>query len=348
MLQDTLDVKQQRWKEWSFRETRLRALLGHYILDGLISQSSGLPTSDRHLTNTMVVPSCAEIYTAETVDSWIQAMQAHPQPTITFREVYLRLFETETDFDLELCPFSIRVVLEGLQSLISDFHQAQGCFVGAPDVDAIGQALGRILITQIESARHSPEQKLDLLLRWHAICIELCVNTNLFMKHLCEVYSIRQDLYSSGVETTVDVAAWTSTQNARRAVLHASAILNLVMNLSFGRMQSIHIPFAVCSSAVVFLALLLNGFTNADLPSNIDWCLVCFDQYSSTVTTPESSPTHQFLDLSRDVWIPSRFGRGFSYHLDTLQTILGSLSNTWGIAKEMRNIIRCLAGPIGP
>jgi hypothetical protein len=45
--------KEHKWKLWESREIQQRAMLAHYMLDGLIAQMSGEPTSVRHASNQM-------------------------------------------------------------------------------------------------------------------------------------------------------------------------------------------------------------------------------------------------------------------------------------------------------
>lgn len=336
-----LETKMQKWHAWAAQETRHRALLGHYILDGIISQYSGLPTSDRHVTNTMILPSSTTAYEAMSVDLWIQAMVSKPQPTVTFCQAYLSLFQTRMHQHLDLSPFSIRVMLEGLQSLISDNRQANSFFVGAQSPEAISGALWRLLDTHINSPVHPNTQKLDLMLRWHAVCIELCMDSNLMMRHLCQTYSVEQDLYSKS-PAAVDIAAWSASLNARRAVLHASAIMKLTMDLSLGRIQSIHVPFAMMSASIVFFALQSHGVTSAAVPIVSDWERVCIPHPLTLSSCNPSLEVDQFLNLSHHVWNTPNNARSFSHNLNTLRAVLESLSNTWGIARDMQKVLNCL------
>ena len=337
------DNKRSKWKSWAKQETRHRAILGHYILDGLISQSSGLPTSDRHVTNPMILPSSAEAYEAATADAWILAMQRHPQSATTFRDIYVHLFDSSSSLPYQLSPFAIRVVLEGFQSLISDHHEAKGQSVGVPSRQAISAAMWRLMSTQINL--QSFDQRADLSLRWHVINIELCIDTNLLIRHLCQVHSIQQDFYNGRASSrTFVLEEWVDSRAARRALLHASAVLELVTSLPFGRMQGIHIPLAVFTSAVVFLALCLAGRAMAAVPREVDWEEVCSGGQEAMTSRPSrvTSSTLAFLDPGNDIWNPRNGGRSFLYNVNTLQTVLEQLSSTWGVAKEMGAIVRQL------
>lgn len=343
-LSSPMEIKHQQWETWAAQETRHRAVLGHYILDGLISQTSGLPTSDRHMTNTMILPSSTKAYEALSADAWIQAMEEEPQTTMPFCHIYMRLFDPAAALDYQLSPFAIRVVLEGLQSLISDHRQAHGLFVGAKDLASISSAMWQVLDKQIESSLHPADQRVDLSLRWHAICIDLCVNTNLLIRHLCEAHSVEQDLYNSKSRADFDVSSWLNTREARRAILHASAIARLVMDYPLRRLHSIHVPFAVMTSCTIFLAAMLSGKLSAAVPEVIDWQIACLSDTRNFQQPP--TPVEKFLDSSEDVWNSANNGRNLLYGLNALQTVLGSLSTTWGIAIDMQAVVARLASSV--
>lgn len=270
-------------------------------------------------------------------------MEEEPQTSMTFCQIYLQLFNTTAELDYQLSPFAVRVVLEGLQSLISDHRQAQGLFVGAKDLASISNAMWQVFHKQIESPRNPDDQRVDLSLRWHAICIELCVNTNLLIRHLCEVRAVEQDLYNSKSRADFDLSCWLSTREARRAILHASAIAGLVIDYPLRRLHSIHVPFAVMTSCTVFLAAMLSGKLSAVVPGTIDWRIACS---SNTNTLQNSIPVENFLDTSQNVWNTANNGRNLLYKLNALQTALGSLSTTWGIALDMQALVTRLASSV--
>lgn len=70
-LEDPEAEKLHRWRLWAAREIQLRVVLGHYVLDGQISQFSGDPTCARHTANPLGLPSSDCAFEANTVDEWI-------------------------------------------------------------------------------------------------------------------------------------------------------------------------------------------------------------------------------------------------------------------------------------
>jgi hypothetical protein len=171
------------------------------------------------------------------------------------------------------------------------------------------------------------------------------VDTTRVIRHLCQAFSIQQDLYSRMDTVTFDIYKWSCSRSARRALMHSSAVLQLVTSLSFGRMQSIHVPLAVLISSIIFITLCLAGRSKASLPSEIDWEMVCkisLDMEHANQAATASSATAVFLDTSHAVWDVPYATRSFRYNVNTLQTVLESLSSTWGVASKMRDIIQQL------
>ncbi|RAL14272.1 uncharacterized protein BO97DRAFT_476638 [Aspergillus homomorphus CBS 101889] len=108
---------QAHWHRWRTLETQKRAILGHYVLDGLISQTSGSPTSARHLISSLPTASSDAAFQATTADEWLKHMQQPLAylPSVLFSEVYVSIFSpTYRTYPLNLSSFSIFVVIEGL------------------------------------------------------------------------------------------------------------------------------------------------------------------------------------------------------------------------------------------
>ena len=164
------------WKTWVADETQRRAVLGHYVLDGLLTDFTGQPTAVRHTANPILLPSQDSLFEAKTADQWITQLHREKDACDTsFRELYVKLFDSTSDFErMQLSYLSIRVVLEALQSLIYEHHEAGGCTIGTPSKQDIGRALVRLYKTQIRSLP-TTELMVEHALRWHVICIRLNV-----------------------------------------------------------------------------------------------------------------------------------------------------------------------------
>ncbi|KAF2150953.1 hypothetical protein K461DRAFT_164024 [Myriangium duriaei CBS 260.36] len=341
------EIKISRWRLWCKQEIRHRAILGHYVLDGLLSQISGLPTSARHLANSMILPSSDAAFAATSAEQWIEAMNAQPQTSITFGDVYEGLFADPPMLNIQLSSFTIRVVLEAFQSLISDHHEAGGAIVGSPSHSAICRALLYLLQHQIQTLPR--EQMVDLTVRWHMINMELCVNTYQFIKVLCDSQGISQQLcMAAGAGYKFSIDEWSNSNKARRAVLHCTALIDLISGLSFRQMQSIHVPLAMFSSATLFIALHMSGKTRLTVPSLIDWPQVVAmpSNHIGTGSIPARAAPEPFR-LDHDCWQSGPKSKRLLYYVNMPQSVLESLGQNWGIAKEMERVVQDLLALCG-
>lgn len=68
--------KDHQWRVWASGEIQGHALLAHYMLDGLISHISGEPTSVRHASNQLGLPSSEAAFEAATANEWLSHLRS--------------------------------------------------------------------------------------------------------------------------------------------------------------------------------------------------------------------------------------------------------------------------------
>ncbi|KAK5464639.1 hypothetical protein LTS15_001201 [Exophiala xenobiotica] len=351
--------KEQQWRLWVAREIQQRALLAHYMLDGLIAQMSGVPTSVRHATNQLGLPSSDAAFEASTANEWISHMQSQRLPSSptapTFRSILRRLFhphppangnepssssrwldniDTTTTTNLHLSAFSHKVILEGLQSLISDDDADEITAVGVPTRREIRSALNQVYESITLNATLSSADRLETLLRWHSICLDTVVDTSLLCRNLCSRYDIPQHIWptregggptppappaqpaqppqqpsqnshlqtsssSSPPKNLDNLVAWVGTPAARIALLHAMAIQEIVEQLPRGRAHAIHMPSSLFATATVYAVFALAGTPALKIPCSVVWQdVVLLDTSGTTSNTSNTSNTNDFLSLS--------------------------------------------------
>jgi hypothetical protein len=183
----TKTEKEYQWRVWVAREIQHRALLAHYMLDGLIAQMSGKATSVRHASNQLRLPSSEAAFAAGTAEEWLNLMHAQPASKATFRNLF-RLFFSPVDdhhwLGQSLSGFSLRVVLEGLQSLLSDCDEDGEAAVGVPSKTEICRALARIYDNITPNMSLYSVDRLETLLRWHAICLDAVIDSSVLCRHV--------------------------------------------------------------------------------------------------------------------------------------------------------------------
>lgn len=360
--------KDQQWRSWVCREIQQRALLAHYMLDGLIAQMSGKATTIRHTSNRLTLLANEAAFTAGTADEWLNLMHSQPATQPTFRSIFHFLFSPLNDrrwLNYSYSTISQRVLLEGVQSLLSDCDENGEAAVGLPSKNEIRRSLARIHESISQNISLSSADRLETLLRWHVISLDAIANTPLLGKSICRRYNIQQHIWANvkAVRPGPDLTTWAQSADARHAMLHAVAIQDIVEQLPRGRAHAIHFPSSLLAAATVYTLFLLAGTATVKLPSTVDWADVVYPTNDPCVVLAEmagtvfSSDTARYIrgePMSSDLNGTSASGmsatRNLLYEFNSMQKLFGCLKTQWGIAGDMEQVIDswitlCHAGP---
>lgn len=344
-------VKMHKWRTWVARETQRRVILALYILDGQIAQMSGDPTSVRHASNQLTQPSSEAAFAAETVNEWIVQMQNEPDQRASFRDIFRSLFPRTSILpapDRLYSAFSCRVVLEGLQSLVSECDEKDGAAIGVPTRSEIRRALAQFHGSISANPQNSAVETMEILLRWHAICLDAAMDSSLLCRYVCSRHNVVQHIYGGGrrVKPNLDLIAWCNTDDARRTLLHAVAIHDIVEQLPRGRAHAVHMPTSLFAAATVYSVFSLVGITTVALPRTIDWKDVLFTEADPCVILGELSGSTTDSDTRRFVrgeYTPARTlsasKRNLLYDMNSIHKLFRCLASQWGIAHEMEQIV---------
>jgi hypothetical protein len=346
---------------------------------------SGEIPSVRHAANQLGLPSTEAAFEARTADDWLTAMHAQistqeRQPS--FRKIISSLFQPSPQRPSLIHPscsaFSLRVVLEGLQSLVPDCDNdadtdEYDALLGVPTKSSLRRALSQ-MHRSITRAEISEPERLELLLRWHTICLDLCKDSSLLCRAICSRYNIMQHVcpgrsygqvdaqmgfHLPDKTREVDLVSWAQTEDARRALLHAIAIQELIEELPRGRAHVIHIPSSLFASATVYCVFSLAGQTTVNLPETVDWQSVLSSGYESFVCTTKEDvvaaaappPAEGSVETKRylrgEILAGGAGGSGsmlgasknLLYELNSMQKLFRCLCSQWGIAYDMEEVI---------
>ena len=318
--------KEHQWRTWAAREIQHRALLAYYVLDGLSAQMSGESTSVRHTANQLGFPSSGAVFEANSAEEWLIYMRGqNKQPLASsppsFRTIFHQLFSPTEALPPQLpllvqapSSFSVRVILEGLQSLLSDCDcddenedeetqssPSYATAVGAPMKSDLRRALARIYDVINRTPNIAPEERLELLLRWHTICLDTATCSAQLCGAVCAAYNVTQYVVgysakapsrSTSSSPAFDLRKWVHTSNARRALLHSVAIQDIVEQLPRGRAHVIHMPSSLFAAATVYIVFCFAGATRINLPRTVSWEDVVVLP-ATAHTTPNSAPNSQ-------------------------------------------------------
>ncbi|KAJ5290648.1 uncharacterized protein N7443_010901 [Penicillium atrosanguineum] len=341
--------KDHQWRIWSAREIQQRALLAYYVLDGLVAQMSGDGASARHVSNPLSLSSSEAAFDASNADEWLVHMHSQKPDQSSFRAVFRSLFPPVGNFralDYQFSAFSLRVVLEGLQSLISDCDDHE-LTVGVPSLSDVRRALAQVHETISMSIHFSAAERLEILLRWHTVCLDTMIHSTVLSRHVCSRYNIPQHVSggSRTVELGFDLLEWASTEDARRAVLHAVAIQDIVEQLPRGRAHVVHMPSSLFAAATIYVVLSLAGAATVNLPRTIVWQEALLSHsdlhLGDDIRPPSGSDTRRFVETEQGLSSNPSGGavRNLLYELNSMQKLFRCLSSQWGIARDMEDIV---------
>lgn len=129
------------------------------------------------------------------------------------------------------------MLLEALQSFIADSDPNDGAILAPPNPSKIGHALSWTYL-KIKSCEDISEvERLESLLRWHAVSLEAVIKTPQLSSHICKQWKASQDLWSDHNfrEQPYNLPGLIASPSGRKALLHAVAIQDTVEQLPRGR-----------------------------------------------------------------------------------------------------------------
>ena len=332
--------KMQQWKAWVAREIAQRALMSHYILDGLIAHFRGNATSVRHSSNTLRLSSSEAAWQATTVDDWLVCIRDAPQEPKSFRDIYRQLFVPSDELWVatQRCSsFSLRVLLEGLQSMIADSDPVSGAIINPPTEDQISQALSWTYEKIIACADILDVERLEVLLRWHAVCLEVVTKTPGLCKYICTSRNVEQDLWPGRNvrEQDFDLPRFADSANGRKAILHAVAIQEIVEQIPRGRAHVVHMPSSLFAAATIYGAFVFAGKSNTRLLKAVDWRRSVLPVSSLEL---DLSDTPKFI-LRNTTNADTATSKNLVYEFNAVHKLFGCLATQWGVSKDMERVV---------
>lgn len=351
---DPPEVKYTAWRTWLAREAQLRTLLGLYILDGVISQFSGSPTFAQHMSNALPTPSDEQTFEATNQDEWLERLlRRSPLETrMRFCDIFRKLFyptdQLTQDVPNHLSLFSLKVVLEGIKSLVAESRRIEPPPIGVPQQSEINLVLDRLRMYIIKSPVLTEVEQRTAMLRWHAICLDALCNTARGARRLCYPFGIKQYIFGGGerFEGEINPMRWVNSDAARRTLLHAAEIQRIASQLPLGSAHDPHIPGAVFASATTYAAFALAGKTRVVFPEEVEWGVTVLlpvgdgDWGGGHVDEVERN-TVRFVrgNLHEDEDGKGTVIRDLSYELSSMRLLLRGLSLQWGVSIEMEEVV---------
>ncbi|KAJ5719500.1 hypothetical protein N7493_007078 [Penicillium malachiteum] len=288
-------------------------------------------------------------FTAETVDEWIDHVTdlLYPDSQLAISEAFTRIFDSEySRCSLRLSRLSVFVIIEGIQSVIADFHETSGLVFGAISEEQIIKAMLNIHRNIEPSSFLAPPldpSNIPALIRWHSVFIELTAPSISIYRALCNRYELPQvigGIHAKSRNQDLDLDEWVMKPDTLRAFLHAITIIRLLENLPLSQVHTMHIPTAVFASAMVIAPICILDRNTIEVPVEYSWVNVWDSRHASAINLVE-------LRDKMLVYIESQYCDTTMVSLlemmNSLQVILKTVASQWGVSAQMRDIIARLA-----
>ncbi|KAG5763035.1 hypothetical protein H9Q72_008870 [Fusarium xylarioides] len=342
------------WKQWAAEEVYHRALVGHYILDGQLSYLSGQPDAARlHAANTLRLSASSKIFEARDAREWRRIMDDEQSegPKFSFSDIYHELFTmTNPDDEISPClrsvkaPLDVRVVLECLHALVRENRETQSSksIVKIPSLLDVKHALVRVLRLLNDTWSFDENERLELLIRWHFVCLDVVCNSIELFDQICRHLQIDQHIFKSrdsGKELKDSVQWFRGSTDARCAFLHAVAIRNSVNQLPFNRTNTFWMPMPIFAASGMYSLSRLSGMTSVSVPASIHWESTLVDQLNVG-----EAMQHDISWRKTRAFVSSNIkttnysigpARNLPFEMKKMQTLMHGLASQWGVAVEI-------------
>lgn len=314
---------------------------------------TGEPPSVRHSANPLELPSTEAAFDAQNANDWLTHVRLQRTGQCSFRSIISSLFQSAGTGHSQLMhgptfsAFSLRVVLEGVQSLVSDCDMDDIPTMGVPTKSELQMALVRVYGGISKNQNLTAPERLETLLRWHTICLDACKDSSTLCLSICARYSIVQHVCGGrrAPNREIDLVNWVTTEDARRALLHAIAIQEIIEKLPRGRAHVIHIPSSLFAAATIYCVFSLGGLTSVNIPSVVDWETVLLTncnprRFPEQPDSVNASETKRYIGGEYAAeFSPGGVVKNLLYELNSMQKLFRCLCSQWGIAYDMEDVL---------
>ena len=345
-LSEPADVLEQKWRQWAAKETQLRALLGHYILDGLLSDYTGGPTCQRHTAHLLPTPCDDSVFNAPDAPTWAAKMRKAQNKSRDFSKVFHSLFSQHVHIrhlGNSLSMITAAVLMEGLKSLSAERVAPGLLAIGVPSDRDISRALGRLYLFIAQSNYLSDVEKEVSILRWHTVCLHKAVDFNWLCRNLCRKQRVDQRIIGGRKLPALEATAWVSSTRARLGLLHAFSIYGILQRLPADQVQRTYVPIATFSAGIMYCAFLLGGITSTDVPEIESWdsvVLIDLDNTTKDATDDLDASVRQYLNGD---FKAQEKRRNILYDVNLFTRTLKNLEQLWGVTRPMHQVLEELS-----
>lgn len=164
---------------------------------------------------------------------------------------------------------------------------------------------------------------------------------------MCHHYGITQHIFGGEKRQepgSVNPERWAQGLPARKSLLHAIEIHKIASAIPLGIIHDTCLPGALFAAATTYSSFSLPGLTKIFVPASVDWETVILFGLEGEPEQPQTSSDHArnilaFLNNTIDAPRASWTARNLFYELSSIRILLHSLSQHWGVTKEMEEVV---------
>ena len=296
LLPDNTSLE-KRWQAWTRSESVKRLIACMISADWWWGNNSCTSPVVRPESLDLGLPGDDDLFEASNANEWMRLMQSGKNvemPSIKPRTFHLKgCLDPVLILPQPLQAFSMFSLLNTIKHMVSDIHHRFYALVDdwngldrqvpwrTYQHDFRGRSLVPIVVSLAQSSTSSRRHHdINVIILWHNININLAANIQIF-----ELAAGRSGA-NRGANALADIAEWTKSPSARRAVIHAAQTYRLLSNRKVSDTLMLNSMSALFASALVLSLYIfqlpqdmtpggdVGNMPRFDVMSDVDWMML--------------------------------------------------------------------------
>lgn len=288
------------WRDWAAQEMQRRAVLGHYILDGNLCALNQQAAAVRHIVCALTLGCSDAEFRLQNPADWAALHFKHRQTNspistscITLRTTFAKLFSPGQVGPCHYAMTTILALMEGLQTVL--FEQQQfglSDHLLVPSSNTVEASICEVFSMMNTSLDLNDVERRCLLIRWHALCIDLMCGAPVSNEQLARPgLEGSQERSGASVHRPLAMYQYRGAPSDRCALLHALSLLEDTRQVPPAACPPFVLAHSIFIASKVLMANAVRSSPHAVLSSaKVDLATLSWSTTprSSLIVTPQS------------------------------------------------------------